>query len=88
MGFGPNSQRLVVQEQLCQVAQVLAVHFRVFAVHFKHRYAVVAVNLSAWRVQQPHLLQVPQHLFPLLEERQVVFAKVQLLQVIVLRRER
>jgi len=41
-------QRLVVQEQLCQVGQVLAVGLLGLAVHLKHADVAVAVHLVTW----------------------------------------
>ena len=63
-------QRLVVQEQLGQEAQVLAVHLLLAAVNLEHRHAVVPVNLVARRVQQLVLAQVPPQLLAALEECQ------------------
>ena len=52
-------QRLVVQEELGQQAQVLAVHLVVLAVHLKHAQAAVAVDFVPRRVAQVALALVP-----------------------------
>ena len=70
-------QGFVVQEQLGQVAQVLAVGPLLLAVHLKHRHVPVAVEFVAGRVLQARLAQVLQHLPPLLEEAQVELREIQ-----------
>ena len=70
-------QGLVVQEELGQVTQVLAVHLLLLAIHLKHADAAVAVDLLAWRMLQLALAQVAQHLMPLLEEAEVILREVQ-----------
>ena len=45
-------QGFVVQEQLCQVAEVLAVHLLLLAIHLKHADTAIAVDLLAWRMLQ------------------------------------
>lgn len=73
-------QGLVVQEQLCQVAQVLAEHLLLLAINFKHGDIAVAIYFVSWRVLYPAPLEVLQHLLALLEEGQVIFTEVQHLQ--------
>mmetsp|Transcript_41598 Transcript_41598/g.106452 ORF Transcript_41598/g.106452 Transcript_41598/m.106452 type:complete len:349 (+) Transcript_41598:700-1746(+) len=80
-------ERLVVQEELGEVAQVLAVHLLLAPVHLKHGDVAVAVDLVAGRVQHRVLAQVAHHHVALLEEVERELAKVQLLDVVVLCRE-
>mmetsp|Transcript_19883 Transcript_19883/g.50441 ORF Transcript_19883/g.50441 Transcript_19883/m.50441 type:complete len:448 (-) Transcript_19883:704-2047(-) len=80
-------ERLVVEEQLGQEAQVLAERLLALAVNLEHAHVAVAVDLLSGRVARPALVHVAQHLAAALEERQRVLAKVQLLAVLVLWRE-
>jgi hypothetical protein len=52
-------QRLVVQKQLGEEAQVLAVYGVVLAVHFKDGEGAVPVHLIPWRVPELALALVP-----------------------------
>ena len=45
-------QRFVVEEQLCEVAQVLTKHFFLLAIHFEKADVFVAVNLIPRRMMQ------------------------------------
>lgn len=73
-------ERLVVQEQLCQVAQVLAEHFLLLAINLKHGDIGVPVDLVSWRMLYTAPFQVLQHLLALLEKGQVILTEVQHLQ--------
>ena len=77
------------QEQLGQVAEVLAVNLLLAAVHLEeaHRVALfgdVAVDLIAWWMPQLHFAKVALQLVLAFEERQVELAKVELFAVVVL----
>ncbi len=74
-------QGLVIQEQLCQVAQVLAEQLLLLAVYLKHGHIGVAIDLIPRWVLDPTALQMLKHLLALLEEHEVVLTEVQHLQL-------
>lgn len=57
-------QRLVVQKQLGQVAQVLAKDLFLFSIHLKHAHIVLAIYFVPGRMGDGALAQVPQHGIP------------------------
>ena len=63
-------QRLVVQEQLGQVTQVLAVLLLLAPVNLKHANPVVPINLIPGRMEQLVLAQVALQLLLALEKLQ------------------
>jgi len=73
-------QSLVIQEQLCQVAQVLAEQLLLLAVYLEHGHIGVAIDLISWWVLDPAALQMLKHLLALLEEHEVILTEVQHLQ--------
>mmetsp|Transcript_52706 Transcript_52706/g.132499 ORF Transcript_52706/g.132499 Transcript_52706/m.132499 type:complete len:231 (+) Transcript_52706:904-1596(+) len=79
---------LVVEEELGDVAEVLAVDPRVGPVHLKHRDVALPVYLIARRVPQAAPFAVPQQLLFLPEEGQAELADVEDLFVLVLHRKR
>jgi hypothetical protein len=61
-------ERLVVQEHLGEVAQVLAIRFRFLAVDLEHRHPAAPVDLVAGGVLQASFLEVLEHLVAALEK--------------------
>lgn len=70
-------QRLVVQEQLGQIAQVLAEHLFLLAINLKHGHIGIAVDLVTRWVLYSTPLEVVQHLLALLEKGEVVLTEVE-----------
>ncbi len=73
-------QSLVIQEQLGQVAQVLAEQLLLLAVYLKHGHIGVAIDLIPGRVLDPAALQMLKHLLAFLKEHEVIFTEIQHLQ--------
>lgn len=73
-------QRLVIQEQLRQVAQILAKELLLLAVNLKHGHVGIAVDLVPRRMLYSAALEMLQHLLALLEEHQVVLTEIEHLQ--------
>ena len=69
-------QRLVIQKQLGQIAQVLAEQLFLLAVNLKHGHIGVTIDLISWWVLYSAALQMLQHLLPLFEEHEVVLTEV------------
>jgi hypothetical protein len=74
-------QSLMIQEQLCQVAQVLAEELLLLAVYLKHGHIGVAIDLIPRWVLDPAALQMLKHLLALLEEHEVILTEIQHLQL-------
>ena len=83
-----RAYHLVIEKELCEVAQVLAVDLLLLAVHLEKRHVAAAVNLVTRGVPQLTLVQVPLQLLLLPQEREAELAEVQLVAGGHLRRER
>lgn len=59
---------LVIQEELCQIAQVLAEHLFLLAVNLKHGHFGIPVDLISRWVLNATPLEVLEHLLALFEE--------------------